>query len=719
MFDGMPDRRQFSAAAGPHDTRPTVRADSQDGWAHGDRPLPSRDSPATRPLRRGAPPEGGSLFKGPTLRLNNSLHASDGLSEWDADSVLIKWYACGPTVYDMAHLGHARTYLSFDIIRRILEDYFHKHVHMVMGVTDVDDKIIIRTRQINELLAEGWGWEQARIALAQAPCGLDTAAVVRHTSQALAESGAKRLSPAEALATVPGSQCRFSLMPQHPADPSSAGGRIPNEGLDTSPLTREMERRFWGNMETLGVRFPRAVTRVTEHIAEIIHFVETLVGKGYAYESNGSVYFNTEAFHAAPLHQYAKLVPSAADDPALATAGEGALSRCPMGEKRSRRDFALWKSSRPEEPRWRSPWGYGRPGWHVECAAMASEVLGENIDLHSGGEDLKFPHHDNELASAEAYWGHSDWCRVFLHSGHLHIDGRKMAKSQRNFISIDAALQEYTPQQLRFLFLLHHYDAPMMFGINCMQQALQEEEHWASFFARMRSYLRRVTSPCASGAVQRWGELEERLSGQLDRVQKDVHAALCDNFNTPKALAHLRALAKATREYIHARESDSVDRGVRLLLLDSVDGYCKCLLRLFGLQCAEPAAAAPRRAAEADGSVESALDLSVAFRQQVRAQAQEVLRSCGDGDAAAKDLAAKLLATCDSMRAQARRHGVQVEDSQFGSSWRYEAAKVADGGQEWYNVCRDATDSAVGPPPNGGPTAAVRSGTPQDGTGSD
>ena len=155
----------------------------------------------------------------------------------------------------------------------------------------------------------------------------------------------------------------------------------------------------------------------------------------YAYESNRSVYFDVKQFDSSPCHHYAKLVPEAFGDANALAEGEGDLS-ADGSEKRSPNDFALWKASKPGEPAWPSPWGEGRPGWHIECSVMASAILGASMDIHSGGYDLKFPHHDNELAQAEAYYDNDVWIRYFLHWGHLTIAGCKMSKSLKNFITI-------------------------------------------------------------------------------------------------------------------------------------------------------------------------------------------------------------------------------------------------------------------------------------------
>ena len=222
-----------------------------------------------------------------------------------------------------------------------------------------------------------------------------------------------------------------------------------------------MQAEFMEDMDALGVRPADVMTRVSEYIPEIVAYIEKIVANGLAYESKGSVYFDTQAFRAKG-HVYGKLSPWAVGSAALAAEGESDFE---TKEKRSSQDFALWKAAKPGEPFWDSPWGRGRPGWHIECSAMASSILGHKIDVHSGGQDLRFPHHDNELAQAEAYYHEemqreveaspsgshvccggahgqlwsAQWINYFLHSGHLSIEGLKMSKSLKNFITIRQA----------------------------------------------------------------------------------------------------------------------------------------------------------------------------------------------------------------------------------------------------------------------------------------
>jgi cysteinyl-tRNA synthetase len=238
---------------------------------------------------------------------------------------------------------------------------------------------------------------------------------------------------------------------------------IYKETIDTSDqtiftdLTQMMENEFTKDMDALNVLRPDVVTRVTEYVPQIAKFVEQIVDKGFAYEAEGSVYFDITAFEKGG-NTYARLKPESRGDKALQEEGEGSLSKG-LGGKRGAGDFALWKKSKAGEPFWPSKWGNGRPGWHIECSVMASDVLGSQMDIHSGGIDLAFPHHDNELAQSEAFYcqgGHEHtWVNYFLHMGHLSISGSKMSKSLKNFQTIkDSLASTYTARSMRIVFLL-------------------------------------------------------------------------------------------------------------------------------------------------------------------------------------------------------------------------------------------------------------------------
>jgi cysteinyl-tRNA synthetase len=258
------------------------------------------------------------------------------------------------------------------------------------------------------------------------------------------------------------------------------------ESVDTrdqsmfTDLTKSMEDLFMADMDALNVLRPDHITRVTEYVPQIAKFVEKIVEKGFAYESEGSVYFDIAAFEKAG-NSYARLRPDSKNDKALQEEGEGSLSKN-LGGKKGAGDFALWKKSKAGEPFWPSKWGDGRPGWHIECSVMASDILGSQMDIHSGGIDLAFPHHDNELAQSEAYFcehgkGEHTWVRYFLHMGHLSISGSKMSKSLKNFQTIEDALAtSYTSRSMRIVFLMGKWND----GVEISPDMRAQADNWES-----------------------------------------------------------------------------------------------------------------------------------------------------------------------------------------------------------------------------------------------
>lgn len=433
------------------------------------------------------------------LRLMNSFTGNKDAFVPNDGTNRVTWYICGPTVYDSAHVGHASNYVRFDIIRRILSDYFGYDVVVQMNVTDIDDKIIKRSNE---------------------------------------------------------------------------------RGIPFEQLSSYYENEFMEDMDNLNVLRPQYLTRVSEYVPEVIAYIEQIIENGFAYESQGSVYFDTTAFVDSG-HNYGKLEPWSVGNEALIAEGEGALTACDETIKSSKKcagDFVLWKKSKPEEPEWESPWGLGRPGWHIECSAMASNVLGGVIDIHAGGVDLRFPHHSNEVAQAEAFHNCHQWVNYFLHSGHLHIEGLKMSKSLKNFITIRKCLERYNARQIRLAFLAHRYDAPMNYAEHGMEEAVNVDRSFTDFYGTLKATLREIEKQDAKNRTMRPSDTELQLEKELHRHREKIHECLADNMDTPGALLELQALVRSTNAYIGSKGAQSNG-----LMLETIGRYITKMMRAFGV----------------------------------------------------------------------------------------------------------------------------------------
>ncbi|KAJ3509023.1 hypothetical protein NLJ89_g5438 [Agrocybe chaxingu] len=540
----------------------------------------------------------------------------------------VKWYNCGPTVYDASHMGHARNYVTQDILRRIMTDYFGYDVHFVMNVTDIDDKIIERARQ-NHLLEtfisqtdaltpallakirDSWksyvrtrvskGVPEAQkaaegnedVAWSNISQNYQTAewkqeCLKRDEKFDMHYSSARR--SLEAITTAQSLLDLGNTGPEAAHKLIEASRDILILSLDaeykstvTDPaISRKLaaywEETFFRDMARLRVRDPDTVTRVTEYVPEIVSFVQGIIANGYAYESEGSVYFSTLAFDQADGHDYAKLEPWSKGNLELLEDGEGSLAS--KTGRRSPSDFALWKASKPGEPSWPSPWGPGRPGWHIECSVMASAIFGDNMDIHSGGIDLAFPHHDNEIAQSEAYHNCNSWVNYFIHTGHLHIEGLKMSKSLKNFITIDEVLQKFTPRQLRLAFLTQLWNAKVDFSESLMTGEVRNLETTINnFFTTVKALINQASaSAMVSDGYHHFEQPERELLTGLYRSQSAFREALCDSFNTPAALDVLRDLVSRTNIYINSR-----GKAINVKAVENIARWVGSQLRMFGL----------------------------------------------------------------------------------------------------------------------------------------
>jgi cysteinyl-tRNA synthetase len=358
----------------------------------------------------------------------------------------VKMYVCGVTVYDHAHIGHARANVVFDVIFRYLR-WLGYEVTYVRNYTDIDDKIINRANR---------------------------------------------------------------------------------EGVPFHEISERFIREFDSDMRGLGLELPTCQPKATDHIADIIHLVETLVKKGIAYQAGGDVYFCVEKFDS-----YLKLSKRNLDE-------MQAGARIEVDErKRHPMDFALWKEAKPGEPYWESPWGKGRPGWHIECSAMSMKFLGETFDVHGGGKDLIFPHHENEIAQAEAATGRP-FVKYWLHNGFVNINAEKMSKSLGNFFTIKEVLEKYDSEVLRLFLLSAHYRSPLDFSDQNMTEAEAGMERIYSTLARMDEVLAvksidSAVAPNKEAMNEGERELIEKAGSLLDRFRE----AMDDDFNTALALGNI------------------------------------------------------------------------------------------------------------------------------------------------------------------------------------
>lgn len=381
----------------------------------------------------------------------------------------VSFYVCGPTVYDFIHIGNARVFIIFDVIRRYLIFRGYK-VRMIQNYTDIDDKMINRAAEQGILVSE----------LAR-----------RYIDAYQEDASALRVKPA-----------------------------------DVHPLA-------------------------TEHISQIISLIRHLEEKKIAYASDGDVYFDTSLFAA-----YGSLSRQNQDELLAGARVE------PGDKKRHPLDFALWKQRKPGEPFWDSPWGEGRPGWHVECSAMAMHYLGETIDIHAGGNDLIFPHHENEIAQSSAVSGKS-FARYWLHAGYLNFNDQKMSKSLGNVTTVRSLLKQYKPLDLRFFILSAHYRSPLNFSQELLGQACSGRERLQEMIDNLFIALKDVAVAGANGlppsiahetvstdAAVAATEPEISLETTKEQVRHNFMAAMDDDFNTADAIAELFRLARACNIYL-------------------------------------------------------------------------------------------------------------------------------------------------------------------------
>ena len=355
----------------------------------------------------------------------------------------VKMYACGPTVYNFFHVGNARCFTVFDMLRRYFE-YRGYEVTFAQNFTDIDDKVI---RRANE------------------------------------------------------------------------------EGITYSELAARYIKEYFTDAEGLGVRHATIHPLATDNIDTILDIVKTLVDKGYAYPSEGDVYFRTRKFK-----DYGKLSGTRIED--LDSGARIDVSE----QKEDPLDFALWKAAKPGEPAWESPWGLGRPGWHIECSAMVRKYLGETIDIHCGGQDLIFPHHENEIAQSECCTGHP-FAHYWMHNGYINVDNQKMSKSLGNFFTVREIAEKYGYLPIRHFLLSSHYRSPINFSQEIIEQSVAAVERIFSCADALAFYVKN-----AAGDTLYDGE--EALIADFESCKTAMIEAMDDDLNTGNGIACIYELIR-------------------------------------------------------------------------------------------------------------------------------------------------------------------------------
>jgi len=366
----------------------------------------------------------------------------------------VKMYVCGVTVYDYCHIGHARSAIVFDVIRRYIR-YKGFDVTFIKNFTDIDDKIINRSRQ---------------------------------------------------------------------------------EGLPWDAIARKYTEEYYKDMDALGVGRADVEPRATEHIKEMIGIIQGLIERGYAYEVEGDVYFEVDR-----LPEYGKL--SKRDREEMIAGARVEIDE----RKKNPMDFALWKRSKEGEPSWDSPWGAGRPGWHIECSAMSIKLLGESFDIHGGGADLIFPHHENEIAQSESFTG-KPFARYWVHNGFITIDKEKMSKSLGNFFTVREILDKFDAEVVRLFLLSTHYRSPIEFSDEQLREAESSLERYYSTILRIHDFLEKDD---AGGSLNAGKNFEERVLQFRERFKE----AMDDDFNTALALGHIFEFIRDANRFLDSKPS--------------------------------------------------------------------------------------------------------------------------------------------------------------------
>jgi cysteinyl-tRNA synthetase len=453
-------------------------------------------------------------------------------------------YVCGPTVYSHSHLGHGKSYVSFDVLVRYLR-HIGNNVLYVQNITDV-----------GHLLDDG-------------------------EDRMLKQSKIEKIHPMQ--------------------------------------IAENITRSYFEDMDALGVQRPDISPRASGHIVEQIKLVKELLARSFAYKVNGSVYFDVRRFK-----EYGKLSGRKLEDAMVGTRVEG------RDEKHNPEDFALWKRAEPEHiMRWQSPWGEGFPGWHIECSAMSMKYLGETFDIHGGGLDNQFPHHECEIAQSESITG-KPFARYWIHNNLVTVNGQKMSKSLGNFLTLKDAFKRWDPIVIRFFILQSHYRSPLDFSEAAVDGAKVGLEKLLTTFRKIEEELHREKF-----GSQKIPEFDQK------QVLEEFRQAMDDDLNTPRAIALLFDVSRALNSALDAH-SGNLEKSTLAEVAEVFNQIGRTVLAIFP----------DSSTANANGSVDSAkvIDLLLDVRRDVRAQ--------------------KLWSLSDVIRDGLKSLGIALEDTKDGTTWK-------------------------------------------------
>ncbi len=464
-------------------------------------------------------------------------------------------YVCGVTVYDLCHIGHARSAIVFDTIYRYFR-YRGYEVTFVRNFTDIDDKIIKRANE---------------------------------------------------------------------------------EGVDYKTIAEKYIGEFDVDMGALGLEKPSVEPRATEHIPEMIRLISTLIEKGFAYRSNGDVLFSVEKFK-----DYGKLSKRNIEE-------MQAGARVEIDEKKENPlDFALWKASKPGEPYWESPWGRGRPGWHIECSVMSQKYLGETFDIHGGGRDLIFPHHENEIAQSEAATG-KPFAQYWIHNGFVNINKEKMSKSLGNILTIKEILKDWHPEVLRLFFLSHHYRSPVDYSEDSFLDARSGLDR---FYMTLSTIQEEIGKAIVARAIPGEGSSVLRTSREtIESFQARFEEAMDDDFNTAQALGYFYDLQTHLNSLLTLSKGKPTEEIISLLK-SGLDHFSKTGW-VFGLFREDPGNYLAQQRKEG--------------LKRLNLTEEVIVRSIEERNLARKE---KNWKRADEIRNDLLSKGIILEDTPIGTDWK-------------------------------------------------